>query len=58
MGQMADQAAILEEELKRVGFSDSLREKMVLAWWSALISSAFIPNLGDILGQMIDKEDE
>lgn len=57
MGQMADFAAIVNDELRRAGFDDRMRSKMVLIWWSSLISSAFSPNLVDLIN-LIQKEGE
>lgn len=58
MGQMAEQASILEAALKEVGFSDYLREEMVLIWWRTLISSALTPNLGEIIQTMLEQGGE
>lgn len=57
MGQMAEQTAILEAALRAAGFTDRLREEMILAWWKALIGSTLTPNLGEIIQAMLDSQE-
>lgn len=58
MGQLAEAAFIMAEELKRVGLNDQTSEQLLVEWWKVLIASAMQPNFAEILQGLIPKIEE
>ena len=56
-GQLAEQTAICRDELVKSGFTGALLDKMVLAWWSTNIATAFAPDFGKLIEGMLGKEE-
>ena len=48
IGQMAEIAGILRDELDRVGFEIGLRDDLVLEWWKLLVGSSLQPKVPDL----------
>lgn len=57
MGQMAEFAQIVDQELGKAGFGKRMRDRMVLIWWSSLIGSAFSPDIANLF-RLIGQEEE
>jgi hypothetical protein len=58
MGQLAEQTKIMHEELNRVGFSGSMADEMVKAWWSALMAQSVQPDFSSILSTFLKTDEE
>jgi len=58
MTQMAEHTKIMFDALDAMGFPDELRDKMVLAWWSSLLSSALTPDLTGLIEGFLGRSDD
>lgn len=58
MGKLADLAVILDEELQRVGFSERMRGKMILSWWTTLNNSALVLDLQELINMMTEEDED
>jgi hypothetical protein len=55
---MAEMAAVLHGELIVKGMPEDLAGQMVLTWWSASISSLYVPDVAAIMKLMLGDDDE